>query len=189
MKHYRIHNETMEESIISSLIEPILENSGFLLVQLKKNIYEQVLQVFIEKVSGQLTITDCSKLTKEIIEILEKIRGPFNVNLIAQIAAAEILQNNRFLKKSIRHNFVWRNWLRKKLEKLNFKVYDSFGNFLLVKNTSTNISAKEIVSKLKDNNIIVRDLNNYGLKDFFRVSIGLESELKIFVKELYKIVE
>ena len=31
--------------------------------------------------------------------------------------------------------------------------------------------------------------NNYGLKDFFRVSIGLESELKIFVKELYKIVE
>ena len=125
----------------------------------------------------------------EIIEILEKIRGPFNVNLIAQIAAAEILQNNRFLKKSIRHNFVWRNWLRKKLEKLNFKVYDSFGNFLLVKNTSTNISAKEIVSKLKDNNIIVRDLNNYGLKDFFRVSIGLESELKIFVKELYKIVE
>tara|TARA_E500000178_G_scaffold356391_1_gene433907 strand:- start:1676 stop:2164 length:489 start_codon:yes stop_codon:yes gene_type:complete len=74
----------MEESIISSLIEPILENSGFLLVQLKKNIYEQVLQVFIEKVSGQLTITDCSKLTKEIIEILE------NDNLLPESYRIEV---------------------------------------------------------------------------------------------------
>jgi len=74
----------MEESIISSLIEPILENSGFLLVQLKKNIYEQVLQVFIEKVSGQLTITDCSKLTKEMIQILE------NDNLLPESYRIEV---------------------------------------------------------------------------------------------------
>src|SRR6056300_280411 len=84
MKHYRIHNETMEESIISSLIEPILENSGFLLVQLKKNIYEQVLQVFIEKVTGQLTISDCSKLTKEMIQILE------NDNLLPESYRIEV---------------------------------------------------------------------------------------------------
>jgi ribosome maturation factor RimP len=84
MKHYRIHNETMEESIISSLIEPTLENSGFLLVQLKKNIYEQVLQVFIEKVTGQLTISDCSKLTKEMIQILE------NDNLLPESYRIEV---------------------------------------------------------------------------------------------------
>jgi len=84
MKHYRIHNETMEESIISSLIEPILENSGFLLVQLKKNIYEQVLQVFIEKVTGQLTISDCSKLTKEMIQVLE------NDNLLPESYRIEV---------------------------------------------------------------------------------------------------
>ncbi len=70
MKNYRIHNETIEESKISSLIEPILEESGFLLVQLKKNNYEQALQIFIEKVNGQLTISDCSKITKEILQIL-----------------------------------------------------------------------------------------------------------------------
>jgi ribosome maturation factor RimP len=74
----------MEESIISSLIEPILENSGFLLVQLKKNIYEQVLQVFIEKVTGQLTISDCSKLTKEMIQILE------NDNLLPESYRIEV---------------------------------------------------------------------------------------------------
>ncbi len=70
MKNYRIHNETIEESKISTLIEPILEDSGFLLVQLKKNDYEQALQIFIEKVNGQLTISDCSKTTKEILQIL-----------------------------------------------------------------------------------------------------------------------
>jgi ribosome maturation factor RimP len=74
MKNYRIHNETIEESKISSLIEPILEESGFLLVQLKKNNYEQALQIFIEKVNGQLTISDCSKITKEILQILENDR-------------------------------------------------------------------------------------------------------------------
>ncbi len=74
MKNYRIHNETIEESKISSLIEPILEESGFLLVQLKKNDYEQALQIFIEKVNGQLTISDCSKITKEILQILENDR-------------------------------------------------------------------------------------------------------------------
>ena len=71
MKNYRIHNETIEESKISTLIEPILEDSGFLLVQLKKNDYEQALQIFIEKVNGQLTISDCSKITKKILQILE----------------------------------------------------------------------------------------------------------------------
>ena len=71
MKNYRIHNETIEESKISTLIEPILEDSGFLLVQFKKNDYEQALQIFIEKVNGQLTISDCSKATKEILQILE----------------------------------------------------------------------------------------------------------------------
>ena len=74
MKNYRIHNETTEESKISSLVEPILEDSGFLLVQLKKNNYEQALQIFIEKVNGQLTISDCSKITKEILQILENDR-------------------------------------------------------------------------------------------------------------------
>jgi ribosome maturation factor RimP len=74
MKNYRIHNETIEESKISTLIEPILEDSGFLLVQLKKNDYEQALQIFIEKVNGQLTISDCSKTTKEILQILENDR-------------------------------------------------------------------------------------------------------------------
>ncbi|MEL0184720.1 MAG: ribosome maturation factor RimP, partial [Hyphomicrobiales bacterium] len=74
MKNYRIHNETIEESKISTLIEPILEDSGFLLVQLKKNDYEQALQIFIEKVNGQLTISDCSKITKEILQILENDR-------------------------------------------------------------------------------------------------------------------
>tara|TARA_B100000989_G_C19530162_1_gene469188 strand:+ start:624 stop:1742 length:1119 start_codon:yes stop_codon:yes gene_type:complete len=120
----------------------------------------------------------------EIIEILEKIRGPFNVNLIAQIAAAKILHNRKFIQKSIDHNFTWRNWLQKELERLNLRTYNSFGNFLLVKNNSDYISTEKIVSELKKNNILVRFLKNYGLNNFFRVSIGLEVELKIFIRKL-----
>ena len=45
--------------------------------------------------------------SKPIIEILEKVRGPFNVNLFAQKIGALILEEKNFLKKSITHNNFW----------------------------------------------------------------------------------
>ena len=46
--------------------------------------------------------------SEKIIETLEKIRGPFNVNIVAQTIGSLILKEDNFLKKSIRHNMVWK---------------------------------------------------------------------------------
>ena len=75
------------------------------------------------------------------------------------------------------------------LTDLGFFVNDSFANFLLVKSNFKKLSSIFIVKELKKNNVFVRGLKNYGLKDFFRVSIGGENELKLFIKKLKDIIK
>ena len=58
---------------------------------------------------------------KEIINLMERIRGPFNVNLIAQYIGSLILKDNEFLKKSIDHNEKWRQYLPKNSMNLDLK--------------------------------------------------------------------
>ena len=127
--------------------------------------------------------------SKKIIEILEKIRGPFNVNQVAQLAAEKLLNDSRFLKKSLLHNTIWKKKISSELTDLGFFVNDSFANFLLVKSNFKKLSSIFIVKELKKNNVFVRGLKNYGLKDFFRVSIGGENELKLFIKKLKDIIK
>ena len=127
--------------------------------------------------------------SREIIETLEKIRGPFNVNTFAQVSASLILKDKRFLKKSISHNFKWRAWLIEQINGLGLKAFESFTNFILIKNKLQKISAKKIVLELKKKGVYVRDLDNYDLKNYFRISIGKENELRKLIKELKFIIK
>ena len=121
---------------------------------------------------------------KEIINLMERIRGPFNVNLIAQHIGSLILKDNEFLKKSIDHNEKWRHYLPKKLNELGFKVKTSYTNFVLVEVDKKKHSKEKILNILKKNKIIVRDMKSYNLQNFFRVSIGRDSHMKKFLKVL-----
>ena len=47
--------------------------------------------------------------TKKIIDAMNIIKPPFNVNTAAQLAAVAALNDKSFIKKSIRHNFIWAN--------------------------------------------------------------------------------
>ena len=125
--------------------------------------------------------------SKEVIELMEKIRGPFNVNTIAQVAASEILSDESFLEKSIKHNDKTKQWLSIELKNLGLNVIESYTNFLLVKTNKNQMSAKDIVERLKEKGILVRGLENYKLPDFFRVSLGKKEELKVFLDYLSKI--
>tara|TARA_X000000950_G_C13901394_1_gene655068 strand:+ start:2485 stop:3594 length:1110 start_codon:yes stop_codon:yes gene_type:complete len=127
--------------------------------------------------------------SKKIIEILEKIRGPFNVNFVAQLAAEKMLNDEVFLKKSLNHNKKWKKLISNQLTKLGFFVSDSFANFLLVKSNFKKLPSSKIVKELKKKNVFIRDLQNYGLEDYFRVSIGSGTELKYFMQKLKIIIK
>jgi len=113
-----------------------------------------------------------------VIDILNRIRPPFNVNTIAQIAGIAALDDQEFLAKSIEHNTQWREWLSHQLGGLGLEVIPSQGNFLLVKFADAAVTFE----KLRSNNIMVREMPAYGLPEFLRISIGTEEDMRKLVQ-------
>ena len=88
------------------------------------------------------------------------------------------------MKKSIIHNDKWRKILPTEIKKIGLESFESFANFVLIRVDEKKYSKREIINFLKKKKVLVRDLNNYGMKQFFRVSIGSNNDLKKFLREL-----
>lgn len=116
----------------------------------------------------------------EIIDVLNRIRPPFNLTSLGQVGAIAALEDTEFMEDSIVHNNVWREWLTQELRGLGCEVPDSQGNFVLAKFED----AAAVWQKLADNDIIVREMGGYGLADYLRISIGTEDEMRKLVAVL-----
>jgi len=112
----------------------------------------------------------------EIANILNKVRGPFNVSGPAQISAIASLDDEKFMQDSIEHNNKWLKIYANELTKLNYlKPYPSMGNFILIDFLEIE-KCQKINQKLLENGIIVRDVTSYGLPTCLRISIGNDLE-------------
>jgi histidinol-phosphate aminotransferase len=116
-----------------------------------------------------------SYASEEVTDILNRVRGPFNVSTLAQMAGIAALEDKEFLTKTIKHNKKWLEILTDDITKLGFKVYPSVGNFILVDFASEK-KAVEVDEFLKKRGIIIRQMKAYGLASALRISIGLEEE-------------
>lgn len=116
--------------------------------------------------------------TEEIAGMLNTIRDPFNINRFAQAAALAALENQAFLRKTLTHVQKEKEYLYNEFKKNNISFTKSATNFILVKFGS---KTSKLCEYLLKKGIIVRDLSSWGLKDFFRVSIGLTKENKKFI--------
>lgn len=119
---------------------------------------------------------------ERIINLLDRIRGPFNVNQIAQVAGSAALSDINYEKKVIRHNTIWLKKFKVELAKLPMKVYDSQANFIFIKVRN----ATKLNKYLLSNGIIVRTLDNYEIFDCLRISIGTTLENKKFLNLIKK---
>jgi histidinol-phosphate aminotransferase len=119
-----------------------------------------------------------------ITSMINKIRVPFNVNRLAQIAAIAAIQDQDYIKKLIKVNHIERLKLYKAFDQLNINYINSKGNFItiFIKNSDM------IYNKLLDHGIIVRPLNSYGLADYLRISIGTPEENDCFITTLASII-
>ena len=70
---------------------------------------------------------------KEVADILNRVRSPFNVSFVAQAAGLAAIQDDEFVKSSQNHNHRLLKWTQEKLRSLGLIVPDSFGNFVLVR--------------------------------------------------------
>jgi histidinol-phosphate aminotransferase len=110
----------------------------------------------------------------KLIEALEGIRAPFNVNRVAQAAAVAALRDKRYLCKVVAMIKQGRAYMRRELTKLGFKVLPSDANFLMVDVSPFGLDASEICDFLSERKIFVRDLSNFrGTgSNYVRITVG-----------------
>ena len=124
--------------------------------------------------------------SQEIITILSKIKYPYNINLLTQHKALEMLQSANQKDKWVEIILSQKALLLKELSKLSIvtKIYPSDANFILVKTTA----AKKIYDALVDRKIIVRDRSKIVLcGEALRISVGTENEIKLLLDALKEI--
>ncbi len=125
---------------------------------------------------------------KDIATTLNKLRPAFNINSFAQLLGEYVLDDKEFLEKSIKHNLFWKEWLTVKFKEMGFEVIPSVANFILIRFKNQRASSL-LADELAKSNIYVRKLENYGLPDCLRITIGLEKDLKKLItvtKRIFK---
>lgn len=124
----------------------------------------------------------------KIVEILNKVKPPFNINTLSQQKAFEGLKNKSLYFDILKMILIQKKLLIQKLKEFNNvkEVYPSDANFLLVKFTNS----KFIFEKLQKKGIIVRDRSKQVLcENCLRITVGTEKEnnkLIIKLKEIEK---
>jgi len=121
----------------------------------------------------------------QLIDCLNKIKGPFNTNSLAQAAALAALDDEEHLKRSLANNREGLAYLYSELSKLGVEYLPTEANFFLIK---IGKNAHSVYEGLLQEGIIVRTMAGYGLHQYVRVSVGLPSENEKFIKALGKVI-
>lgn len=119
--------------------------------------------------------------SKELIDYMDRVRPPFNVNRLAQAAALACLDDQDHIRCSRELNKKSKAILEEGLQRMKVKFYPSQANFILI---DLGQPAGPIYEKLLHKGFITRPVNNYGLPNCLRVSIGTEKQILGFIKAL-----
>ena len=120
-----------------------------------------------------------------IVDALNRIRGPFNVNGAAIEAGAIAIADEEHVAAAIAHNDRWLAWTTAELEKLGLAVTPSVGNFVLIHfPPNPGRTAKEADAFLTQRGLILRSVSAYGLPDALRLTIGSEEANRLVVATL-----
>jgi histidinol-phosphate aminotransferase len=121
--------------------------------------------------------------SEEIIEVMNRVKPPYNVNESSQQLALQALQNVQQVNEWIKETLAERDKLVLTLKDLSFvlDIYPSDANFILVKTTD----AKGIYNFLVQHGIIIRDRSKVDLcEGCLRITIGTPQENKLLIETL-----
>lgn len=122
---------------------------------------------------------------RELASYMERVRQPFNVNLLAQAAAAAALDDKEFLRNTRKLVLEGKNYLYDGLTGLGLAYVPSVANFILI---DAGRDGLELFKEMLKFGVIVRDMEQYGLKNFIRVTIGTKKENERFLRVLRKVL-
>ena len=108
----------------------------------------------------------------ELVAALEKIRQPFNINLLAQTAALAALDDVEHVRKTRVNNFTGLDSFKRAFRDLKLEYIPSFANFMLVRVGD----GQRFFEALQKQGVIVRPMGGYQLPEWIRISIGTPQE-------------
>jgi len=116
----------------------------------------------------------------EVCALLNRVRQPFNVNAIAQVAALAALDDREFASNCARDNRAGLRQLEDGCRKLGLEIVPSVANFLLVRVGD----GGRIFDALQRRGVIVRPVKSYGLPEWIRVTVGSAEQNERVLREL-----
>ena len=108
----------------------------------------------------------------ELVSALEKIRQPFNINLLAQTAALAALDDEEHVSKTRANNFGGLQFFEKAFRELKLEFVHSFANFILLRVDE----GKRVFDSMQKQGVIVRPMGGYQLPEWIRISVGTPKE-------------
>ncbi len=118
----------------------------------------------------------------EILDYINKVRGPFNVNSLGQVAAIAALKDQDFLKKAYRSNLQGKEYLYEEFDKLGFPYAASETNHIFV---DIKENGRDMFVELQKRGVIIRPMAG----NFIRVSIGTMEENKFFLEKFKEVLD
>lgn len=118
-----------------------------------------------------------------VVDVLNRIRGPFNVNRSAQLAGAAAVRDVAFTARLREYNATWRDWLTRSLHGNAIRIVPSQANFVLALFADA-ATAKAAFTALFEEGLIVREIGVYGIDNGLRISIGPETAMRRLVSVL-----
>jgi histidinol-phosphate aminotransferase len=125
-----------------------------------------------------------------IVDAVNRIRGPFNVNAPAIAAGVVAMGDTAHLEMSREHNTRWLAWLTDEIGKLGLEVTPSVANFVLIHFPATEgRTAKEADAFLTARGLILRQVGAYKLPNALRMSVGTEEANRLVVAALAEFLQ
>ena len=122
----------------------------------------------------------------EIVAMMNRVRQPFNANLIAQAAARAALKDVEHVRRSRMNNAAGKTQLYAALDRLGLEYIKTEGNFVLV---HLDRNGQEVTNALMQRGVIVRPIAGYGFPNAIRVTIGTPEQNERFIKALSSTLE
>ncbi len=110
--------------------------------------------------------------TPEIADLLNKARSPFNVNLMAQVAACAALDDEAHIARSVQMVQRGREQYYKAFAEWGLEYVTSHGNFILVRVGN----GKAVYDAMLARGVILRPMAGYGLPEYVRITVGTHEE-------------
>lgn len=120
-----------------------------------------------------------------IIDYMNRVRQPFNVNTLAQVGARAALDDVDFANQTrdvIKKGLAY---LYQELDKLELEYLPTHTNFFLIK---VQPGGEQVYQEMLKQGVIVRSMDSYGLNEYIRINVGLPEENERFVKTLKRVL-